>query len=45
MRKKYPAPKFIMNKDIKNFYDFKVEDFSLEGYEAGEQIKNIPVAI
>lgn len=44
-RETYPAPKFVMNKEIKNFYDFKVSDFALEGYKAGEQIKNIPVAI
>lgn len=38
------APKLIMNKDIKNFYDFTVDDFKLEGYEPHEQIKNIPIA-
>lgn len=41
----YPAPKLIINPEVKNFYDFKVEDFTLEGYQAGAQIKNIPVAI
>lgn len=44
-RKEYPAPKLIVNKEIKNFYDFSVNDFVLEGYEKGEQIKNIPIAI
>lgn len=44
-RKQYEAPKFIINKDIKNFYDFTVDDFKLENYEYGPQIKNIPVAI
>ena len=44
-RKTFAAPKLIINKEIKNFYDFKVEDFSLEGYEAGPQIKKIPVAV
>ncbi len=44
-RKQYPAPKFHMNPDVKNFYDFKLEDFELTDYEAGEQVKNIPVAI
>lgn len=44
-RKTYDAPKLIINPDIKDFYDFKVEDFVLEGYVAGPQIKNIPVAI
>ncbi len=41
----YPAPKFIMNPDIKDFYQFTVNDFSLEGYQKNEQIKNIPVAV
>lgn len=41
----YPAPKLLINPDKKNFYDFKVEDFVLEGYQSCEQIKNIPVAI
>lgn len=44
-RESYEAPKLIINKDIKNFYDFKVEDFQLENYQAGEQIRRIPVAI
>ncbi|WP_058485717.1 thymidylate synthase [Defluviitalea phaphyphila] len=44
-RKSYPAPKLIINPDIKDFYAFKVEDFKLEGYKYGEPIKNIPVAI
>ena len=26
-------------------YDFKVEDFVLEGYQSGAQIKGIPVAV
>lgn len=44
-RPSYPAPKLIINPEVKNFYDFKVEDFVLENYEAGPQIKGIPVAI
>ena len=44
-RKTYSAPKLQINPDIKDFYDFKVDDFILEGYQSGEQIKNIPVAI
>ena len=42
---RYPAPKFIMNKDIKNFYDFTVDDFALEGYEYSTLGKKIEVAI
>lgn len=33
------APKLEINPNIKNFYDFKVEDFNIIGYEAGKQIK------
>ena len=44
-RPPYPAPKLIINKEIKDFYDFCVDDFVLENYQAGAQIKNIPVAI
>lgn len=44
-RTSYPAPKLFINPDIKDFYDFRVEDFELEGYQSGSQIKNIPVAI
>lgn len=44
-RKSYDAPKFIINPDIKDFYDFTVDDFKLENYEKGEQIRNIPVAV
>jgi len=41
----YPAPKLLINPDRKNFYDFRVDDFVLEGYQSGEQVKNIPVAV
>ncbi len=41
----YPAPKFSLNPDIKNFYDFTVDDITIEDYVTGPQIKDIPVAI
>jgi len=44
-RKSWPAPVFCMNHDIDDFYDFKVDDFRLEGYRHGEKISNIPVAV
>ena len=44
-RPTYPAPKFKMNPDIKDFYDFTVDDFTIEDYQTGPQIKNIPIAI
>lgn len=43
--KTYPAPKLVINKEVKDFYKFSVEDFKLEGYQFGEVIKNIPVAV
>ena len=41
----YPAPVFKMNKDIKNFYDFTVDDFELEGYQFSKLDKKIEVAV
>jgi thymidylate synthase len=44
-RSLYDAPKLVIDKEIKNFYDFKTENFRLENYITGPQIKNIPVAV
>lgn len=44
-RPSYPAPKLVINPDVKDFYSFRVEDFALENYQKGPQIKNIPVAV
>ena len=44
-RPTHPAPKFYMNPDVKDFYDFTLDDFWIEDYETGPQIKNIPIAI
>ncbi|QUH30325.1 thymidylate synthase [Vallitalea guaymasensis] len=44
-RKSYDAPKLIVNPEIKDFYDFTVNDFVLENYQKGDQIKGIPVAV
>lgn len=41
----YPAPIFKMNKDIKNFYDFTLDDFTLENYQYTKLDKKIEVAI
>lgn len=43
-REPQPAPILKINPDVKNFYDFKREDFELIGYNPGPQIKNIPIA-
>lgn len=44
-REQFSAPKLKINPDVKDFYEFKVSDFVFEEYEAGAQIKGIPVAI
>ncbi len=41
----HPAPKFVMNKNITNFYDFTVNDFALEGYEFEPFNERFEVAI
>ncbi len=41
----FDAPKFVMNPDIKNFYDFTVDDFRLEGYEFNKLEEKFEVAI
>lgn len=43
-RQTYDAPVFHMNPDVKDFYEFTVDDFELEDYMYGPQIK-IPVAV
>ena len=43
-REQHPAPKLWINPEIKNFYDFTVDDQKLEDYVTGPQIKNITVA-
>lgn len=44
-REPLPAPKFEMNKEIKNFYDFTVDDFKITDYKYGESVGKIPVAV
>ena len=44
-RETYPAPKFKMNPDVKDFYEFTVDDFTIEDYKTGPQVKKIPIAI
>ena len=39
------APKVSLNPEIKDFYQFKVEDFLVEDYEYGQSIGKVPVAI
>ena len=44
-REPLPAPKFWLNPEVKDFYDFTPDDVKLIDYETHEQIKNIPVAV
>lgn len=44
-REQYPAPKFWINPEIKDFYQFTTDDIKLIDYVTGEQIKDIPIAI
>ena len=41
----YDAPKVWMNPQVKDFYQFTVEDLHVEDYVTGPQIKNIPIAV
>lgn len=38
------GPKLVINKDIKDFYDFTIDDFKLVGYERNQKRYNIEVA-
>ncbi len=44
-RPQFPAPKFTLNPNITNFYDFTIDDIKIEDYEKNPQITNIPIAI
>ena len=41
----YPAPKLHINPEVKDFYDFKVEDFVLEDYKATPLGTKLEVAV
>ena len=43
-QKPAPAPKFLIDKSITNFYDFTVNSFRLEGYSPNEKKYTIEVA-
>ena len=44
-RPTYDAPIVTLNPEVKNFYDFTVDDLQVENYVTGSQIKNIPIAV
>ena len=41
----YDAPKVWLNPQVKDFYQFTVDDLHVENYVTGPQIKNIPIAV
>lgn len=43
-RQPYPAPKFWMNPEVKDFYSFTVDDFRLDDYQYHAFDHKIPVA-
>ena len=44
-RTPYPAPKFWLNPEVKDFYQFTRNDVRVDDYVTGEQIRDIPIAI
>ena len=44
-RPKFPAPKLVIDEGITDFYKFTVDNIHLEGYQYGEKITKIPVAV
>ncbi len=44
-RPTYDAPKFWLNPEIKDFYQFTRDDVRVENYVTGPQVENIPIAI
>lgn len=44
-RPQFPAPRFSLNPEVKDFYEFSTDDIKIENYRKNPQINNIPVAI
>ncbi len=44
-REPFPAPKFWLNPEITDFYDFTRNDVRLDDYQTGPQITDIPIAV
>ena len=40
-----PAPRFWLNPQVHDFYDFRLEDFRVEDYTYGKSLGKIPIAI
>lgn len=44
-RETYPAPKVRLNPEVTDFYAFTTADLMVEDYQAGPQVKDIPIAV
>ena len=44
-RPQFPAPKFSLNPEVRDFYEFSTNDIKIENYQKNPQITDIPVAI
>ena len=44
-RETHDAPTVRLNPEVKDFYQFTLDDLTVENYVTGPQIKNIPVAV
>ena len=44
-RPEFPAPKVTLNPEKTDFYEFTPDDFVIENYETGPQVKDIPIAV
>mgnify|MGYP000476814343 CR=1 FL=1 len=44
-RPQYDAPKFRLNPEITDFYDFTPDDIEMAAYNTNPQIKGIPIAV
>ena len=44
-RPQYPAPMVTLTPKVNDFYEFTTDDLIVENYQAGPQVKNIPIAV
>ncbi len=44
-RPQYPAPQFQLNPEIKDFYEFTVNDIKIDHYVNNPQVTGIPIAV
>ena len=44
-REEHDAPVVKLNPEVKDFYNFTLNDLTIENYKTGEAVKNIPVAV